>query len=160
MTTSLSDMIEVSTTIDASPEQVWELIGDPARMGEWSPECHRVTWLGRLSAPAVGARFRGYNRIGRRRWATVGTVSVYEPGHAVAWEVHAGPLPVAHWGYRIEPADGGCTVTETFEDHRGMLIRVVGSALRGVGDTEAHNRAGMAATLARVKAAAEAPAIV
>jgi uncharacterized protein YndB with AHSA1/START domain len=153
-------MIEVSTDIDASPERVWELIGDPARMGEWSPECRRVTWLGGATGPAVGARFRGYNRIGWRRWATTGTVAEYEPGRTVAWDVHAGPVAVARWGYRVEPTAGGCTVTETFEDHRGALIHLVGSVVRGVGDTETHNRAGMAATLARVKAAAEAPATV
>jgi uncharacterized protein YndB with AHSA1/START domain len=156
-------MIEVSTHIDASPERVWELVGDPARMGEWSPECRRVTWLGGVSAPAVGARFRGYNRIARRRWSTVGTVVAYEPGREVAWDVSAGPLAVARWGYRVEPAGevgGGCTLTESFADHRKWLIYVIGTAVRGVGDTETHNRAGMAATLARIKTAAEAPATV
>jgi uncharacterized protein YndB with AHSA1/START domain len=153
-------MIEVTTHIDAPAERVWELIGDPARMGEWSPECRRVAWLGGVCAPAVGARFKGYNRIGWRRWSTVGTVSEYEPGRAVAWHVHVGPLAVAHWGYRIEPVAGGCTLTETFDDERGGIIRAIGTAVRGVGDTETHNRAGMAATLARVKTAAEAPATV
>jgi uncharacterized protein YndB with AHSA1/START domain len=153
-------MIEVSTHIDASPARVWELIGDPARMGEWSPECRRVTWLGGVTAPAVGARFKGYNRIGWRRWSTVGTVAVYEPGREVAWDVSVGPLAVARWGYRIEPRDGGCTLTETFADRRGPLIHVIGTAVRGVGDTETHNRAGMAATLGRVKTVAEAPATV
>ena len=153
-------MLEVSTHIDASPERVWELIGDPARMGEWSPECRRVTWLGGVTAPAVGARFKGYNRIGRRRWSTVGTVAVYEPGREVAWDVSVGPLAVARWGYRLAPADGGCTLTETFADRRGPLIHVIGTAVRGVGDTETHNRAGMAATLERVKTVAEAPATV
>jgi uncharacterized protein YndB with AHSA1/START domain len=153
-------MIEVSTHIDASPERVWELIGDPVRMGEWSPECRRVVWLGGVSAPAVGARFRGYNRIGRRRWSTVGTIAAYEPGREVAWDVAVGPLAVARWGYRLDAADGGCTLTETFTDRRGRLIHVIGTTVRGVGDTETHNRAGMAATLARIKMAAEAPATV
>jgi uncharacterized protein YndB with AHSA1/START domain len=152
-------MIEVSTHIGASAERVWELIGDPTRMGEWSPECRRVTWVRPVSAPAVGARFRGYNQIGWRRWSTIGTISAYDPGRAVAWDVSAGPLAVARWSYRIEPAEergGGCTLTESFEDRRGGLIKVIGSTVRGVGDTETHNRAGMAETLARIKSAADA----
>jgi uncharacterized protein YndB with AHSA1/START domain len=160
-------MIDVSTYIDASPERVWELVGDPARMGEWSPECRRVVWLGGASAPAVGARFRGYNRIGWRRWSTVGTIAAYEPGREVAWDVAVGPLAVARWAYRLDATEervgevgGGCTLTETFADRRGRLIHVIGTTVRGVGDTETHNRAGMAATLARIKAAAEAPATV
>jgi hypothetical protein len=148
-------MIEVSTHINASPDAVWDLIGDPSRMGEWSPECRRVRWIGPVSAPAVGARFKGYNRIGWRRWSTVSTISGYETGREVAWDVAAGPLAVARWSYRLEPADGGCTLTESFEDRRGVLIKVIGSAARGVGDTETHNRAGMAQTLANIKTAAE-----
>jgi uncharacterized protein YndB with AHSA1/START domain len=148
-------MIEVSAHIDASPDAVWQLIGDPSRMGEWSPECRRVRWLDRASAPAVGARFKGYNRIGWRRWSTVGTVSTYEPQREVAWDVSVGPLAVARWAYRVEPAATGCTLTESFEDRRGPLIRRIGTAVRGVGDTVRHNRAGMAQTIAKIKTAAE-----
>jgi uncharacterized protein YndB with AHSA1/START domain len=155
-------MIEVTTHIDASPDRVWELIGDPTRMGEWSPECRRVEWVGLVSAPAAGARFRGHNRIGWRRWTTLGTVATYEPGREIAWDVRVGPLAVARWGFRVEPAEervgevgGGCTLTESFTDHRGGLIKAIGTTVRGVGDTETHNRAGMAATLANIKAAAE-----
>ncbi|HEV7826851.1 MAG TPA: SRPBCC family protein [Mycobacteriales bacterium] len=151
-------MIEVSTYVDASPDRLWALIGDPTRMGEWSPECRRVVWTGGATAPAVGARFTGYNRIGWRRWSTTGTVAVHEPDREVAWDVTLGPLPVARWGYRIEPAGeagGGSTLVEYFEDRRGVLVKVLGSAARGVGDTEAHNSAGMAQTLDRIKAAAE-----
>jgi hypothetical protein len=46
-------------------------------------------------------------------------------------------------------------VTEYFDDRRGRLIGAIGTAVRGVGDTETHNRAGMARTLERIKTAAE-----
>ncbi|HUP73352.1 MAG TPA: SRPBCC family protein [Acidimicrobiales bacterium] len=32
---------QVSIHIDASPEQVYDLVTDVTRMGEWSPETHR-----------------------------------------------------------------------------------------------------------------------
>jgi hypothetical protein len=37
-----------------------------------------------------------------------------------------------------------------------LLLQVLGPVVRGVKDVDAHNRAGMEQTLARVKAAAEA----
>ena len=126
-------------------------------MGEWSPECQRVTWRSGVQTPAVGARFTGHNRNGWRRWNTVGTLVAYRADQEVAWDVTFAKLKVARWGYRIEPDAGGdgCTVTESFLDKRGRLVNALGPLARGVKDAEAHNRVGMQETLARLKAAAE-----
>jgi uncharacterized protein YndB with AHSA1/START domain len=154
-------MIEVSTHIGAPAERVWELIGDPSRMGEWSPECHRVSWVRPVSAPAVGARFRGHNRRAWRRWSTISEISSYDPGREIAWESTTMRLPIARWSYAVEPSDGGCTLTERCELRAGLFVQVLGGLLvRGVRDVENHNRAGMQQTLARIRAAAEAPATV
>ncbi|HSR25744.1 MAG TPA: SRPBCC family protein [Candidatus Eisenbacteria bacterium] len=150
-------MLEVSTTVAAPADRVWSLVGDPTRMGEWSPECARVEWIGPATGPAVGARFKGHNRRGWRRWTTLGTVARYEPGREVAWDVNYFGFAVSRWSYLVEPAGDGttCRLVERFEDHRGPLFHLLGPAARGVRDTEAHNRAGMEQTLARIKAAAE-----
>jgi hypothetical protein len=151
--------IEVSTRIDAPADRVWSLIGDPTRMEEFSPEVHKVTWAGGATAPAVGAKFRGANRNGWHRWSTSCVVTSYEPGREVAWDVNF-MIPIAHWGYRIEPsADGAtCTLYEYWNDRRAAPVRIgpVGVLARGVSDVETHNRAGMEATLAAIKAVAEA----
>lgn len=148
--------IEVRTDIAAPAERVWALIGDPTRMGEWSPECEKVSWLASSTRPAVGAVFRGTNRNGWHRWSTKGTITSYEPGRSIAWDVTL-VVPVARWAYRIEgdQAASSCTLVESFTDHRGRLMKVVGGIGRGVRDVEAHNRQGMEQTLARIKAAAE-----
>ena len=148
--------IEVRTDIAAPAERVWELIGDPTRMGEWSPECQNVSWLGSSRQPAVGATFRGSNRNGWRRWSTKGTITSYEPGRAIAWDVTL-VVPVARWSYRIEgdPGASSCTLVESFTDHRGRLMKVLGGIGRGVRDVESHNRHGMEQTIARIKAGAE-----
>ena len=148
---------EVKVRIDAPPARVWELIGDPTRMGEWSPECHQVTWTGGDGAAKVGAKFKGHNRIGWRRWSTTGTIVAFEPEHAIAWDVDFAGFSIARWDYRIEPEAGGsaCTVVESFRDRRASAFKVLSPAARGVRDTTAHNRVGMEQTLARVKAAAE-----
>ncbi|MGI8753821.1 MAG: SRPBCC family protein [Acidimicrobiales bacterium] len=150
--------LEVAIQIDAPPAAVWKLVGDPTRMGEWSPETHRVAWSKGTSGPAQGATFKGHNQLGWRRWSTAGTIVAYEPERQIAWDVAALGLPVARWGYRIQPGDaGGCTLVEEFTDRRGKLIaNVIGPVARGVRDTLAHNRAGMEKTVAQVKAVAEA----
>ncbi len=149
--------IEVVIQIDAAPAQVWELIGDPTRMGELSPETHRVAWSKGATGPVPGATFKGHNQLGWRRWSTDGTIVAYEPERQIAWNVASLGLPVARWGYRIQSAaGGGCTLVEEFTDRRGKLINVLGPLVRGVRDTNGHNRAGMEKTVAKVKAVAEA----
>jgi uncharacterized protein YndB with AHSA1/START domain len=149
--------IEVTTTIEASPDQIWELIGDPTRMGEWSPECQRVEWARRAGEPAVNARFKGHNRNGWRRWSTTGTIVRYQPGREIAWDVDFASQAIARWSYRIDPdaAGGGCTLVESFRDLRSRPFQMLSMVARGVKDVETHNRAGMEETLARIKAAAE-----
>lgn len=148
--------IEVSVRVDAGPERVWGLIGDPTRMGEWSPECTKVSWTGGASEPAPGARFRGSNRNGVRRWSTTGTITTYVPDEELRWDVSVLGMPIAEWGYRIEPDGAGCTVVESFTDRRNGLMLALGPYARGVKDVPTHNRAGMEQTLAAIKAAAEA----
>ena len=131
------------------------MVADVRRMGEWSPECVRCEWLGGAAGATVGARFRGHNRNGLRRWSTVSTVVAADPGRIFAFRVSSLGLPVAEWRYAVTPTPGGCRVTETWTDARGALIRSMGRFATGVGDRAAHNRAGMLATLARIKEAAE-----
>lgn len=149
--------IEVSIQVNAPPARVYDLVADLPSMGKWSPECVRCDWLGGATGAAPGAKFKGRNRIGWRRWSTKGTVVAAEPGSRLAFEITSVfGLPVARWGYRIEADGAGSRVTETFEDRRGKTIKVLGTLVSGVGDRDDHNRQGMEATLERVKAAAEA----
>jgi len=151
--------IEVSTRIDAPADHVWSLIGDPTRMEEFSPEVHKVTWTGGATGPAIGAKFRGANRNGWHRWSTSCTITAYEPGREVAWNVNF-LSPIAHWGYRIDPSEGGkgCTLVEYWNDRRPSMLRAgpISVMARGVSDVKGHNRAGMEATLAAIKGVAEA----
>jgi uncharacterized protein YndB with AHSA1/START domain len=157
MDDATDDNVEVSVRIEAAPARVWELVGDPTRMGEWSPECRQVTWAGAGGAPVMGAKFKGHNRRGWRRWTTTGTIVGFEPEREIAWDVDFAGFPIAHWSYRIEPDTGGasCKVVECFRDRRAQAFKLLGPVARGVRDAAAYNRVGMQETLARVKAAAE-----
>jgi uncharacterized protein YndB with AHSA1/START domain len=153
---SAMSIVEVTERIDASPERIWEVIGNPVAMSDLTAECTAMTWVGEADGPALGARFRGKNRSGWRRWTTTCTLVRYQPNSEIAWDVAFGSLPVATWGYRIEEdGEGGATVSERFEDRRGSALRAVGPLVRGTRDPDGRNRANMTTTLARIKARAE-----
>ncbi len=148
--------MHVTADIGAPAETVYGMVADLTRMGEWSPENDGAAWLGGATGAAAGARFKGTNSAGRKRWSTSGTVVEAVPGRILAFRVTALGLKVARWTYRFEPTDGGCLVTETWDDERGTLVTILGRVVTGVEDRVGHNRGGMEETLRNLRAAAEA----
>ena len=142
---------EATITIQAPPARVYDLISDVTRMGEWSPETVQAQWIGGATGPAVGARFKGTNRSARLpvvRWSTRPKVVAAEPGKAFAFDTGT-----TTWRYELEPAAGGTRVVESFETHGdGGRLDPLYRLLR----RDRSLVAGMEATLARIKAAAEA----
>jgi hypothetical protein len=106
-----------SIEILAPGEQVWGMVSDVTRMGEWSPEAVAAEWLDGATRPVVGARFRGRNKR-RASWSTTCTVTAATPGREFAFRVGKGETT---WRYDLSPVDGGCRVTESFE-----IVRVPG----------------------------------
>ena len=154
MTEPVGDSID----IDAPPATVWSMVSDPTRVPEWSPELVRVRWLGGATGPAVGARFKGTNRNGWRRWSTKCTITELEPDRVFAYRVSSYGLPVAEWRYEITPTDTGCTLRESTIDRRGFLIRTGGGPVTGVYERSPHNLEGIRSTLRSIKSAAESAA--
>jgi uncharacterized protein YndB with AHSA1/START domain len=149
----MSHQIEVTRVLSASPEQVYALVSDLPRMGEFSPENTGGSWAKGATGPAVGARFKGTNALGKHKWTTDVTVTRAEPGKEFAFDVKAGGMKVAGWGFVIAPAEGGSTVTHYWDDHRNAVIaKLTGMAL-GVPDRASHNKAGMEQTLEKMAAA-------
>jgi uncharacterized protein YndB with AHSA1/START domain len=150
----MADLRE-SLTVAAPADLVYDLIADLPRMGEWSPECERVTWRGGATRAAQGAQFIGHNRAGVMRWMTQGEVVTAERGRRLAFEISFGPLKIARWEYVITPgADPrACTVTEEWTDRRPSLYR--GAADRALGSRLKINKRGMVETLANLRLAAE-----
>ena len=146
--------VTVERTIAASAQHLYEMVSDLSRMGEWSPENTGGQWVKGASGPAVGARFVGTNRNGKKSWKTQVTVTEAAPGERFAFAVSSGPIKVATWSYEFTPDGPGTRVTETWTDQRGWLIAKLGKAFSGVDDRAAFNRQGMEATLAGLAAAA------
>jgi len=151
----MTDSVSVSRDIAASADDLWSMVADVTRMGEWSPENEGGDWLDPATATQPGAKFRGRNRRGKRSWKTVATVLASDPGRVFSFRVTAGPVKVADWTYTLEPTAAGCRVTETWTDHRPGWFKPVGHLATGVADRASHNRAGMEQTLGRLAAVAE-----
>jgi len=151
----MADQVSVTTEIAAPAEQVWGMVADVTRMGEWSPENEGATWLRGATGPTPGATFRGRNRNGTKTWSTAGAIVDAEPGRLLTFRVTASGFKVARWRYAFEPTATGCRVTETWTDERGRLAKALAKPISGVADRATHNRDTMEQTLERLKSAAE-----
>lgn len=144
-----------TTHIAAPAEQVWALITDITRMGDWSPETVKAEWIGGATGPAVGARFKGSNKLGIMRWSTKPVVEVADAGREFTFVTTngSGSKKYTRWSYRLSPTGDGTDVTESWEELGSLPI--IGSLMMN-DKREKRITAGMEQTLARIKAAAEA----
>lgn len=115
---------EARTFIAAPADQVWAMLADVTRMGEWSPECVRCQWMGGATRAAVGVRFRGWNRLPFvGTWTSVSTIVRCVPGTELAWVVGKDPVdPNTCWEYVLTRAGSGTTVVERYEMRREPSI--------------------------------------
>ncbi|HOF63305.1 MAG TPA: SRPBCC family protein [Dermatophilaceae bacterium] len=141
--------------IDAPASLVYDLIADLTRMGEWSPECERVSWRGSATKATKGAQFVGFNRRGTLRWITFGKITAAEQGRHLAFDVFFGPMAISHWEYFVVPDTNGegCTVAEEWTDRRSSSSRAMSERI--LGNRTTHNRTGIRLTLAALKRSAE-----
>ncbi|TIC89052.1 SRPBCC family protein [Nocardioides sp. GY 10113] len=150
----------VSVHMRATPDQVWDLVSDVTRIGEFSPETFEAVWTHGSTGPEVGARFKGHvkrNGVGPVYWSPC-TVTACVPGELFEFSVGLDANPINNWGYRLEPAtEGGVEgtrVTEYFRLSPAWYVRaywVLLGHLRG-----RTNERGMRTTLERMKAVLEA----
>jgi hypothetical protein len=102
-----------SIVINRSPAELYDMVADVTRMGEWSPVC-KACWWDEGGGPRAGAMFTGRNELPERTWETRSDVVVADPGHEFTWAV-AEPPTRARWTYSFAPAEGGTELTETWE---------------------------------------------
>jgi uncharacterized protein YndB with AHSA1/START domain len=146
----------VTVRIDAPAREVWELVSDVTRVGEFSPETFEAQWLDGVAGPRAGARFRGHVRRNGRGpvYWTLCTVVACEPEREFAFTVGGpGGATIVTWRYRLTEAPGGTDVTEAFE-MAAMPVTRLYWALAGHWRMRT-NLAGMRRTLEKMKAVAE-----
>jgi hypothetical protein len=144
-----------SVVIAGSPEELYDMVADVTRMGEWSPVC-TACWWDDGDGPRVGAKFTGRNELPDRTWETRSEVVAADRGQEFAFVVQA---TGTRWGYTFAPVAGGTQVTESWEFPPAAYAvfdqRFGEDALAQVANREAAAQRGIAATLAAIKRAAE-----
>lgn len=145
-----------SITVARPPEDLYDMVSDVTRMGEWSPIC-KACWWDEGDGPRKGAWFTGRNEVPERTWETRSEVVVADPGREFAFVVSA---TGTRWGYTFTPVDGGTEVTESWElPPTGVAFfeeRYGEEAEAQIATRSETARAGIEATLAGIKKVAEA----
>lgn len=149
--------VAATARIAAPADALYTLVSDVTRMGDWSPENLGGRWIGGATAPSVGARFRGSNRRGWRRWSTTCTVVAADPDRRFAFEVDVAGIPASRWTYEFRPDGDATVVTESWTDRRPRWFARLAGATMGIRDIRAHNGENIRATLANLGRAAEGP---
>ncbi len=150
---SLGD--EVSVWMDAPAADVWDLVSDVTRIGEFSPETFEARWTRGSTGPEVGASFKGHvkrNGVGPTYWSLC-QVTACEPEKVFEFSVGTDAIAVNNWGYRLEPKDGGTLVTEYFRLQPNLPMRLYWLVLGPL--RRRTNQNGMRTTLERMKAVLE-----
>lgn len=143
-----------SIVINRPIDEVFAVVTDITRMGDWSPESTGGRWLDDADGPGVGARFEGDNafRVGPlvlKRWTTTSEVTACNPNVVFEFSTEGHTL----WRYAFEEVDGGTRVTESFSHppYTGVQALTYGILMQ-------RRRAmtkGMEETLERLRAALE-----
>ncbi|WP_137726437.1 SRPBCC family protein [Prescottella subtropica] len=152
----MTNTLEAGIEIAATPQDVWTIVSDLKRMGEWSPQCRKMRVSGEVRE---GTKTFNINRQGLLVWPTTSKVIRFEPNKEIAFRIAENRTI---WSYTLEPTETGTRVVERREAPTGtsavsqFLVKMV---FGGPDKFEADLTAGMNATLARIKNAAEAIAV-
>jgi hypothetical protein len=151
----------VERYIEATPKALYDVIADVTRTPELSPELASCRWVRGATGPAVGARFRAWNKVAARpAWRNTPVVTVADRGRKFAFsrtELIGGTV---EWCYVFTPEGSGTRVTESYEVTRQLPLvgwLMIGG-LYGLKDRKGDLRRGMTATLERLATVVQQPA--
>lgn len=147
------ERIEATIDIDAPPADVWAVVSDLRRMGEWSPQCKKMIIRG--GEVAQGTRTININRQGWKVWPTRSYVKVFQPERELALKIAENGTV---WTYELEPTATGTRLTEHRTAPNGVSSlsnTLTKHVLGGTENFETDLEKGMQQTLSRIKTAVE-----
>ena len=131
----------VEVDVDASVQDVWAVISDVTRVGEWSHECSSAEWTSGPGRATVGARFRAGNRAGWLRWTRTSEIVALDEPHEIVWRtVPTWRYPDStEWRIALAPSGGGTRITQSFQVLRApwLLDRIYAQLVPGHRDRDA-----------------------
>jgi uncharacterized protein YndB with AHSA1/START domain len=149
----LSAAIEIAAPVD----DVWRLVSDVTRMPEWSPQVTSVRLRTGFDEVALGAEFTNRNTLGNGLdWTTHATITAYDAPREVAFRIEENWVT---WRFVLEASEAGTRLSQVREAPDGisdLSQQLTDGFMGGTEKFSVTMRAGMAETLERIKAAAEA----
>ena len=143
--------LRAEIVIDCAPDRVWAALTDLRRMPEWSPELVRMVPL-KPGGLRVGQWYLGINRRKGVFWPSRNVVATLEPGTSLAWDTKTSG---ARWIFELAPEGAGTRVVHRrpVPEKLTLISRTWAPAALGGSSGHADElEAGMAQTLARLKA--------
>ena len=145
-----------SVLVHAPAEELYDLVSDVTRTGEWSPVCRACWWEDEAAAGTVGAWFGGRNETPDRTWETRSLVVAAARGREFAWVVGGG---LVRWGFSLEHGDDGTRLTESWDFLPAGITffhdKYGDDADAQIADRSRAALSGVPETLARIKEIAE-----
>jgi hypothetical protein len=136
-------------------EELYDMVSDVTRTGEWSPIC-KACWWDEGDGPWVDAWFTGRNETPERTWETRSQVVAAQRGEEFAFLVGGAWV---RWGFLFAPSGAGTLVTETWEFLPAGITRFFerygDDAPAQIEDRTHAAHRGIPATLAAIKTIAE-----
>lgn len=107
----------VQVETDAAPSEVWSVLRDLPRIGEWSHECVAISFVGGATRAEPGVQFRGRNRQGAFRWGRRCEIITAEFPELSFRTVPTAAYPDSTvWTIRLGPTTcGGTRIDQTFD---------------------------------------------
>ena len=127
----MSREVTAQAELPASPEEVWEVVMDPRRLGEWV-----TTHAGLEGEPPArlerGSTFKQRLKVGGPAFTVTWEVVECDRPRRVRWEGEGPGGSRAHVRYELEPQGEGATrfrYANSFELPGGALGRLAGRAV-------------------------------
>jgi hypothetical protein len=106
----------VSVDVPASPPQVWAVLSDPTRVGQWSHEAVAARWLDGAQEAVAGAWFEGRSRARIFRWRRPCLITTAEADRRIVWRARGGlGHDSTQWSFTLEPLPRGTRITQSFQ---------------------------------------------
>jgi hypothetical protein len=162
----VSDRLTRRITVERPPADLYDMISDVTRVGEWSPVCKAGEWEDG-SNRSVGAVFVGHNVTPGRSWDMRCKVFVADRGREFAFATIGTPggddtdeNGMTRWGYTFTAVEGGTDVEESWEltpSGLATVNKMDRGQREGIVETVMPNTlSGMEETLSNLKRVAEA----
>jgi hypothetical protein len=113
-----------TTTIQASPERIWEILTDAPAYPEWDPYADKIE-----GTIAPGEKIKAFSKLSPGRAFPV-TVSEFEPGKKMVW---SSGMPLGLFKgertFSLTPQGNGDVEFTMREEFSGLLLPLIGRSI-------------------------------